>query len=54
MMTKQDSYLAIKTTYADFCKLLDGKAEPVQSKEEIAAEYEAKVDNFLAKYQRRR
>jgi len=54
MLTKQDSYLQIKTTYADFCKMLDGKAEPVQSKEEVAAEYDAKVDKMLAKYQRRR
>ena len=53
MLTKQDNYLVFKSTYAEFCELLDGTAQPKQTKEELREEMNDKVDKMLAKYQRR-
>ena len=53
MLTKQDNYLVFKSTYAEFCDLLEGHANPKQTKEEVAKEYDEKTDAMLSKYQRR-
>jgi hypothetical protein len=41
-------------SYSEFCDLLDGKAKPKQTKEEMAVEMNGKIDAMLSKYQRRR
>jgi len=40
-------------SYGDICEKQNSAIAPLRNKEEIIAEYDAKTDNMLEKYQRR-